>query len=93
MSRKPRITISMSDAGELEIWLNEVGRDQLVEALQDLNDTSNDLLHLWTWSDDGDLPLSDRAYRPTDRIVDTAKVLFRPDDWDRKYFPHVFETA
>ena len=86
---KPRITISTAKDGELQIWLNETGRDLLIEALQGLNDTSNDHLHLWTW-DEGDLPLSDRAYEPTDRIVDTVKVLFRPDAWDREYFPHVF---
>jgi len=27
---KPRITISKSQDGELEIWLNEAGRDLLV---------------------------------------------------------------
>lgn len=87
---KARITISTAQDGELQIWLNEAGRDQLIEALRGLNDTSNDHLHLWTW-DEGDLPLSDRAYRPEDTIVDTVEVLFRPDAWDREYFPHVFD--
>lgn len=89
---KPRITISTAENGELEIWLNETGRDQLIEALQGLTGNSNDHLHLWTWGE-GDLPLSDRAYRPTDKIVDTVKVLFRPDAWDRQYFPHVLDKA
>ncbi|MES2033749.1 MAG: hypothetical protein V4466_06215 [Pseudomonadota bacterium] len=86
---KPRITINMAD-GELELWLNEAGRDLLVEQLKGLSARS-DHLHLWTWGE-GDLPLSDRLYRSTDKIVDTAKIMLRLDDWDREYFPHVMDA-
>jgi hypothetical protein len=81
-----RVTISVKSDGELEIWLNPEGRDQLVHALQALN-VSKDHFHLGTWG--GDIELSAVSYRPTDKIVDTAKVLFRPDEWDQRYFPHV----
>ncbi len=84
-----RVTISVKSDGELEIWLNPEGRDQLVRELQALS-ASKDHFHLGTWG--GDIKLGSLSYRPTDRIVDTAKVLFRPDDWDRQYFPHVLET-
>jgi hypothetical protein len=40
-----------------------------------------------------DLEMQDLAYRPNDTIVDNAKILFRPDDWDRGYFPHVLKEV
>ena len=42
---KPRITINTTPSGEIEIWLNEQGRDLLVRELQAL-DEKNDHFHL-----------------------------------------------
>ena len=33
--------------------------------------------------------LSLRPYRETDKVLSTGKVMFRTDEWDRTYFPHV----
>ncbi len=85
----PRITISVKSNGELEIWLNAEGRDQIVSQLQALS-ASNDHFHLGTWG--GDVELSATPYRPTDKIVHAAKVMFRTEEWDRLYFPHVLQT-
>jgi hypothetical protein len=85
---KPRITISTSAAGELHIYLNEEGRDLLVRELLRL-DKRNDHFHLGTY-ETAEIEMSDIAYGSTDVIIDAAKVLFRPDEWDRRYFPHVF---
>ncbi len=85
---KPRITLNMTAAGELEIWLNESGRDQLVHELQSLSQ-KNDHFHLGP-EELGEVEVSSIAYRDTDQLIEWAKVLFRPDVWDREYFPHVF---
>ena len=87
----PRITISRTDKGELEIWLNETGRDLLVSKLLGLDEIS-DHFHLGTY-ETAEIEMNDRAYRPTDEIVDAAKVFFRTDDWDQRYFPHVLEKV
>jgi hypothetical protein len=42
---KPRITINTTADGELEIWVNEAGRDLLVKELQHLSERS-DHFHL-----------------------------------------------
>jgi hypothetical protein len=41
--------------------------------------------------DMGEVAVSIRPYRPTDKLLQRAKVLFRTDEWDREYFPHVLE--
>ena len=87
---EPRITINVSEDGVLELWLNEAGRDLLVKYLKTLS-TSNDHLHLGadeTWAD---IKLGATAYRASDKLIDTAKILFRTDGWDSNYFPHVME--
>jgi len=85
----PRITVSTSAEGELEIWLNEAGRDLLVRALLGLGE-GRDHLHLGP-DGEAEVPLRDRAYRPDDRPLPRAKLLFRPDRWDREHFPHVLD--
>lgn len=85
----PRITINMSADGELEIWLNEQGRDLLVRELRAMSEKS-DHFHLAT-IDGAEIKLNDRAYRPTDKIMHSTKVYFRPDDWDRRHFPRVID--
>jgi hypothetical protein len=45
---------------------------------------------LGTW-DGVEISLSEKAYRPDDKIIDAAKILFRTDEWDRQYYPHVLD--
>jgi len=82
-----RITISLDRDGVLEIFLNEAGRDQLVAELQRL-DWRSDHFHLAA-GDLGEVALQSVPYRESDKLIDTAKIMLRPDDWDRQYFPHV----
>src|SRR6185312_17557839 len=89
---KPRITISTNEAGELEIWVNEAGRDLLVKELQHLSEQS-DHFHFSPEDFDGEVPLQTRAYRESDQVIEWGKVLFRPDKWDAEYFPHVLAPA
>ena len=84
---KPRITINTTPSGEIEIWLNEQGRDLLVRELQAL-DEKNDHFHL---SPLEFVETSTRAYRSTDTTLEYGKVLFRTDEWDRRHYPHVME--
>ncbi len=85
---KPRITINLTSGGELEIWLNEAGRDLLVRELLGLNE-QNEHFHLAP-PVLGEVEVSTRAYHPTDTLIEWGKVLFRTDEWDRRYYPHVF---
>ena len=69
------------------IYVNEAGRDLLVDELRGLS-RKNDHFH------GGDYPgaeveLRTISYVASEQIVRAVKVLFRPDDWDREYFPHV----
>ena len=84
---KPRITISLSPDGSFEIHLNEMGRDLLVRELLQLSE-KNDHFHLGP-SERDEVQLSSRAYRTNDKILEYGKILFQPDSWDEKYFPHV----
>jgi hypothetical protein len=84
---KERITISLTKGGELQIMLNEAGRDRLVKELQRLS-TDSDHFHL---DPDGmiDVQVSKIPYNEGDQVLEWGKVCFRPDDWDARYFPHV----
>jgi hypothetical protein len=84
---KARITVNMNKAGELEIWLNEEGRDLLVRELQQLSQ-KNDHFHIMP-EPMGDVGVSGRAYRDDDTLIEWGKAMFRPDEWDAIYFPHV----
>ncbi|HZP79158.1 MAG TPA: hypothetical protein VFB45_23685 [Pseudolabrys sp.] len=84
-----RITVNLNAKGELEIWLNPEGRDVFVKELQGLSET-NDHFHLAP-SFSGDLVVSSRPYRSDDKLLEYAKILFRTDEWDTQYFPHVME--
>jgi hypothetical protein len=86
---KPRITITARHTdGLLEIWVNEAGRDLLVEGLQSLNEKW-DHFHLGTEETAMDVPVQTIPYRDGDVAHARGKVLFRPDKWDAEYFPHV----
>jgi len=84
---KPRITINLNTDGQLEIWLNPQGRDILVAELMRL-DESHDHVHLAP-DDFGEVELSTCPYNPADTVIQFGKILFRTDEWDRQYFPHV----
>ena len=84
---QPRITINLTADGELEIWMNAVGRDLLVKELQSLSER-NDHFHLGSW-EGSEVLISSRAYRPDDTLIEGGKILFRTDEWDKKYYPHV----
>ena len=85
---KPRVTINTNSDGELEIWINEEGRDLLVRELRHLSESS-DHFHLGPADLDAEVPVQRRPYRDGDKIIELGKVLFRPDAWDAQYFPHV----
>ena len=89
---KPRITINTNEDGELEIWINEAGRDLLVKELQHLSEKS-DHFHFGPQDLGGEVPIQGRAYRDGDQLIEWGKVLFRPDEWDARYFPHVLEET
>ena len=87
---KPRITLSVTEDGEFELAVNEAGRDLLVRELQRLSETS-DHVHFAPDEDLGEVVVSTKPYRPTDRVLEWGKLLYRPDTWDRRYFPHVMD--
>ncbi len=93
---KPRVTICLRPDGTFEMLVNEAGRDLLVKELQRLSERS-DHFHL-DYYDDPDIAdatevqLAARPYHEGDEVLLNAKVLFRPDHWDRQYYPHVMET-
>ncbi|WP_372781262.1 hypothetical protein [Phenylobacterium sp.] len=86
---KARITFNMSEDGELEIWLNAAGRDLLVRELQGLNEKW-DHFHFGP-EDMAEVEVSSIAYRATDTLLEWGKILFRPDEWDADYYPHVLQ--
>jgi len=85
---KPRITVSLNASGEFEILINEAGRDLLVRELKRL-DEKHEHFHL-SPEGVGEVEVSSQAYYPDDKVLEYGKVIFRTDEWDRKYFPHVF---
>ena len=89
---KPRITINTSADGEMEIWINEAGRDLLVRGLQQLSET-RDHFHFGPEELDAEVPVQSLAYREGDRVIEFGKVMFRLDEWDARYFPHVLEGS
>jgi hypothetical protein len=84
-----RITMNTTPDGELELWLNEEGRDRLVRELMALSEKS-DHFHFGSF-EGAEVRVSSQAYRPTDTIFHVGKVMFRPDEWDRASFPHVVD--
>ena len=85
---KPRITINTNGRGELEVWLNEAGRDLLVQELRHLTERS-DHFHLASESEGAEVPLQTTPYRDGDEVFEWAKVMLRTDAWDATHFPHV----
>ncbi len=84
---KPRITLCLTKEGAVEILLNESGRDRLIEELRGLS-LASDHFHLDV-GEHSEVVLQKIAYDDRQKVIEHAKVLFRPDEWDRRYFPHV----
>jgi hypothetical protein len=82
--------MSLATGGELEIRLNDEVRNLLIRELQSLSEKNNEHFHLSAWGD-AEVRLSGNAYRPNDKIIGAAKILFRTDEWDRQYYPHVLD--
>lgn len=83
---QPRITITISD-GELRVYINPDGRDLLVKELQHLSENS-DHFHLGAW-EGAEVELRSCPYDSKETLIEAVKILFRPDDWDNQYCPHV----
>ncbi len=88
---KPRITINANRDGGLEIWLNPAGRDLLVRELQRLTEKS-DHFHFAPENRDDEVPVRSTAYHEGDQVFEFGKVMYRPDQWDAEYFPHVLKV-
>ena len=87
---KPRITFSLTPGGSLEMFFNEEGRQLFIQELSRLNE-QNDHFHFAPATLDSEMIVSSRAYNSGDRVLDHGKVLFRPDAWDKQYYPHVID--
>jgi hypothetical protein len=92
---KSRITfvINKDDKGdpvEILLYLNPEGRDQLVQELQHLSEQS-DHFHMMPDELIAEVPIGAIPYVAREIIPDHVKVMFRADDWDRQYFPHVMK--
>ena len=87
---KPRITFSLTPSGSLEMFFNEEGRQLSIRELSRLNER-NDHFHFASATVDSEVAVSSRAYNSEDRVLDYGKVLFRPDAWDKQYYPHVLD--
>ena len=90
----PRITVvTLQDetgkATGVNLYVNPEGRDLLIEELNRLSESS-DHFHMDAAEWAMEVPLGMNAYIPAEEtVVSNMKVLFRTDDWDRQYFPHV----
>ena len=94
MTEKPRITLQFqkSEDGTVygaDLFLNSAGVALLIEELKSLSE-SNDYFHFVSpeWEPDGEL--STIPYGKNETVGQHLKVLFRPDKWDREYYPHLF---
>jgi hypothetical protein len=89
---KPRITINIDKDGQLEIWVNQAGRDLLVKELQTLSG-ENDRVLLQPEGMPDVVPTQGRAYRESDQVFDWVKILFRTDELDERFFPRVMDET
>ncbi|MEQ1617457.1 MAG: hypothetical protein ABL883_03810 [Terricaulis sp.] len=94
---KPRITFAVKkdeqgEPVEIYLYLNAEGRDQLVSELQHLDERS-DHFHMHPEDEPNpEVPMRAIAYLPSEETVPYhVKVMSRPDEWDRQYFPHVMK--
>jgi hypothetical protein len=91
---KPRITVGVTkddkgEPAEVYFYFNPEGRDLLVSELTHLSEKS-DHFHMHPAEWEMEVPLEMRAYVPAEETaVSHVKLMFRTDEWDEKYFPHV----
>jgi len=88
---RPRITLLRTDEGVIELFFNEAGKALLISEIGRLGET-NDHLHMST-EGYAEIELSEIPYRPTDEVIGDMKLLFRTDDSDREFFPHVLGNS
>ena len=90
----PRITVvtlknENDEATSVNLYVNPEGRDLLVRELSRLSEKS-DHFHMDAAEWAIEVPLQTTAYDPgAETIASNVKIMFRSDDWDREYFPHV----
>ena len=90
VAARPRITMVLEEDGEsFGLYLNDAGRDLLVKELRRL-DRQWDHLHAAP-EEMGEVAMASRPYEPGQRVLQWGKISFRPDDWDREYYPHVLD--
>jgi hypothetical protein len=92
---RPRITVVVKkdeggESAEVYFYLNPEGRDQLVAELQHLSERS-DHFHMQPDELVAEVPLRAVPYESGEIIPWHVKMMFRTDDWDRQYFPHVMK--
>ncbi|MCC6786830.1 MAG: hypothetical protein IT547_03245 [Hyphomonadaceae bacterium] len=92
---KPRITFAVrkdeqGEPVEVYLYVNPEGRDLLIAELQHLSEQSD---HFHMLHDELIAEVLTRGvpYEPDEIIPWHVKVMFRPDDWDLQYFPHVMK--
>jgi hypothetical protein len=90
---KPRITVVVKkdengELAEVFFYLNPEGRDRLVAELQHLSEAS-DHFHMEPEAWAMDVPLRMISYEADETLPNHVKMMFRTDEWDRQYFPHV----
>ena len=95
MPENSRVTVEIGTdkdgtPSSVELFVNAEGIKRLIEELSALSE-KNDHFHWFApvWAPpDGEL--SQVAYHPEKPTASHLKVNFRPDSWDRKYYPHLF---
>lgn len=93
---RPRITVVVTkdaagEPAEILFYFNPEGRDLLVDELTHLSETS-DHFHMQDADLAMEVPLQMQAYVPLEETpVSHVKMMFRTDEWDRQYFPHVIQ--
>ncbi len=92
---KPRITFGVKkdeqgEPVEVLLYVNRAGRDQLVAELQNLSEQS-DHFHMQPDELIPEVLIGDVPYEAGEVMPSHVKVMFRPDEWDRQYFPHVMK--
>lgn len=92
---KPRITVVVKkdengEPAEVFFYFNPEGRDLLVEELQRLSEKS-DHTHMGPEDWGMEVALDQVPYVEGEIVPGHVKLMFRTDEWDRQYFPHVMK--
>ena len=98
MSSKARVTIEVDATNDgvpcsVELFLNAEAIRHLILELGSLSESKD---HFHWFAPEWGPPQGELSLIPYHKERVTAgqlKVTFRPDHWDRQYFPHVFGNA